>query len=484
MARLNRLSGVSALALALAACDGGNSGPPAPANAAPVFTSAATGSVVENASGTAYLATATDANGDALTFTIGGGTDAARFAISASGAVQFLTPPNFDAPGDANGDNSYLIEVLVSDGRLSATQPVEIKVTNSAEGVSVRRVATGITDLAGLTPIPGETGFLLAQTNGNVSTFDPATGARTLVYSLSPVIVDPFRDFPLRLVHIAAAPDYKTSGGIYVVAHQSDRLVTAATRVRYYYKKSTGSLGSVELTGTQSFVGDYGWVGVGPDGYVYVLSYIGLPGTSSPDVDLGAVQRFAKNFSGDCAALNCFVPAPGNPYLAGGGDPTVFHYGLGSPNGGSFYNGTLLFADPVEINMASLTVGGSSFGWPFVVGQTRQMPGGADSPVDPVILFESGSATGRVIGGFVYTGPIASLSGKYIFGTADGQIRTVPATSLVPGVVMPASATERREQDFMPDAGTITDLKAIVRDQAGNIWLTTRNGEIFEVRGG
>ena len=63
--------------LLLASCGGGSSGggtPPA-ANAPPSFTSLQTASVIENSTA-AYQATATDPNGNALTFSIDGGADA------------------------------------------------------------------------------------------------------------------------------------------------------------------------------------------------------------------------------------------------------------------------------------------------------------------------------------------------------------------------------------------------------------------------
>ena len=73
--------------------------------AAPIITSAAAASFAENGTGTAYTVTGTDADaGTTLSYALGG-TDAAKFAINAStGAVTFVTAPNFEAPTDAGGD--------------------------------------------------------------------------------------------------------------------------------------------------------------------------------------------------------------------------------------------------------------------------------------------------------------------------------------------------------------------------------------------
>ncbi|MEL6663779.1 MAG: hypothetical protein AAFR33_12335, partial [Pseudomonadota bacterium] len=63
--------------------DGGNDAPVL-LNSPPAFTSADTASSEEDATDTGYSATASDINGDAVTFSITGGPDAARFAIDAN----------------------------------------------------------------------------------------------------------------------------------------------------------------------------------------------------------------------------------------------------------------------------------------------------------------------------------------------------------------------------------------------------------------
>src|SRR5262245_3613403 len=93
---------VTALLLATG-CGGGSGGgggtPPAPsppANRAPSITSPATANAAENGSGTIYTATATDPDGDPLTFSLSGGADRTRFAITAAGALSFAQPPDFE----------------------------------------------------------------------------------------------------------------------------------------------------------------------------------------------------------------------------------------------------------------------------------------------------------------------------------------------------------------------------------------------------
>ena len=75
-------------------------------------------SVAENTTAVTTV-TATDADGalNALTYTLAGGADAAKFAINgASGVLTFIAAPNFEAPTDAGANNVYDVTVQVSDG--------------------------------------------------------------------------------------------------------------------------------------------------------------------------------------------------------------------------------------------------------------------------------------------------------------------------------------------------------------------------------
>ncbi|MBO3700594.1 T9SS type A sorting domain-containing protein, partial [Roseivirga sp. E12] len=100
----------------------------------PVFTSATTASFVENGTGTAYTAVATDAN--AITYSLGTSNDESLFDIDGStGAVTFKSSPDFESPADADADNAYVLEVKANDGINTASQTVTITVTNDPEAL-------------------------------------------------------------------------------------------------------------------------------------------------------------------------------------------------------------------------------------------------------------------------------------------------------------------------------------------------------------
>ena len=117
-------------------------------NNIPVFTSPAAVSVAENQV-VAYEAAATDADGDPLVYSLSG-TDAALFTINANtGEVSFIAAPDFEMPGDADGDNVYDITVTASDGTNRRDHNVAITVTDEEN------------DPVNLSSLDGSNGFIL-----------------------------------------------------------------------------------------------------------------------------------------------------------------------------------------------------------------------------------------------------------------------------------------------------------------------------------
>src|SRR5205085_991424 len=100
------------------------------AGAAPVFTSPATYTVAENSTAVGTVV-ATDADSPTLTYSLVTGVDSASFSINqTTGALSFVTAPNFEAPGDVGANNVYNLTVQASDGTLNTTQAVAVTVTD------------------------------------------------------------------------------------------------------------------------------------------------------------------------------------------------------------------------------------------------------------------------------------------------------------------------------------------------------------------
>ena len=152
-------------------------------NQPPQFTSSANFTVPEN--NTIVSLTATDPNGNALTYGIAGGADANLFSINpTNGTLSFKTVPDFEAPADADGDNVYDLIVSVSDGIAQAvTQPITVTVTDIVEDSPNNSVALfGPTDTPASTITDDPTDYELgvkftANQNGEITALRYYRGA-------------------------------------------------------------------------------------------------------------------------------------------------------------------------------------------------------------------------------------------------------------------------------------------------------------------
>ncbi|NEP13110.1 MAG: hypothetical protein F6K14_23475, partial [Symploca sp. SIO2C1] len=109
-------------------------------NAAPTITSLGTASVAENQTSAIDVQSSddNDSEGSGLTYSITGGADQALFSIdSDTGVVTFNAAPDFEAPGDANADNDYNLQVTVTDSEgLTDVQDLVISVTDEVENAA------------------------------------------------------------------------------------------------------------------------------------------------------------------------------------------------------------------------------------------------------------------------------------------------------------------------------------------------------------
>ena len=105
---------------------------------APEITSAATFTVDEGTTAVETL-TAEDQDSAAadLEWSKAGGADADDFTLSTDGALAFAAAPDYENPGDADGDNVYEVTVQVSDGTDTDTEDVVVTVENVDEAGAV-----------------------------------------------------------------------------------------------------------------------------------------------------------------------------------------------------------------------------------------------------------------------------------------------------------------------------------------------------------
>jgi glucose/arabinose dehydrogenase len=506
---MKRAFGTIALAGLLTSCGGGGGGGPQPGpppggNAPPAFTSAATANAAENGAGTIYQATATDPDGNPLTFSLAGGADAARFAITAAGALSFTTPPDFEAPTDADTNNVYLVTLQVSDGTTSVTLNLSVTVTNAGpDGFRVARVGTGFSQPVFLASVPDNSGrVFVVQQAGLIRILNPATGAIAGTPFLN-LTGQTTTDGERGLLGFATAPDFATSGTFYVFltnlagSLEIRRYRTFAANRDQADPATADLLLSIPHAAFSNHNG--GWIGFGPDGFLYVATGDGggggdpLNNGQNRNSLLGKMLRI--DIAGDAFPADpnrdYAIPA-GNPFAASGGAPEVWAFGLRNPFRNSFdpATGNLWIGDVgqgarEEIDLMRATDGGANFGWNILEG-TANFAGTPQAGLTaPVAEYSHGAGPregNSVTGGYVYRGPVEGLRGQYFFADfVRGNLWSFPLSRISLGSTLASSQFTLRNADFTPNQGTIGNVSSFGVDQAGNLYIVDYDGEIFRI---
>ena len=494
--------------LAASGCGGGGGGtppppPPPPANNPPAITSPAAANVAENSAGTIYTATATDPDGNPLTFSLAGGADRAAFAITPGGALSFVQSPDFEAPTDADGNNVYLVQIAVSDGIASATRDLSITVTNAGpDAFRVARVGVGFAQPVYLTGIPdGSNRVFVVEQGGLIRILTPATGAVAATPFLD-VSTEVTTDGERGLLGLALAPDFAASGTFYVFMTN----VTGQVEIRRY-QRLAGDPNRADPASADIILRfnhpnnnhNGGWLDFGPDGFLYIGTGDGGGAGDPPNNAQNLNVYFGKLLRIDPRSdafpvdpqRDYAIPA-GNPFAAGGGLPEIWAYGLRNPFRASFdpltqnlWIGDVGQGAREEIDLIRPTDGGANFGWRIMEG-TSVFSGPVIPGLTPPVAEYShgnGALEGRsVTGGYVYRGPVEALRGNYFFGDfVTRNIWSIPIARVSLGTTIPSSQFTLRRTQFIPIGGAIDNITSFGIDQANNLYIVDYDGEIFRV---
>lgn len=484
----------------LLGCGGGGGSPAPPANPAPSFTSAGSVSVAENVTGVIYTAAASDPEGGALTFSIAGGADAARFEIEAnSGALSFVAPPDFEAPTDTNGDNIFQLTLGVSDGAASSTLNLTVTLTDLSGRIGARLVASGFVSPLFLTALDARH-VLVVERAGRIRVLDTLTGAIEATSFLD-ITGQIATNGERGLLGLALAPDFSTSNAFYIFVVN----MAGVIEVRRYLTGAGGvgdpASGDVIVSiphPRTNHVG--GWIGFDDDGLLYISTGDG-GGSGDPDLNgqnrnalLGKMLRI--DVSGDAfpADPNRDYRIPDdNPFAAGGGAPEVWLFGLRNPFRASFdrNTGNLWIGDVgqgaiEEIDLARPTDGGGNYGWNILEG-TQVFAGGATAGLTPpVVEYPHGSGPGQgnsVTGGYVYNGPLDELRGTYVFGDfIRRRLFSVATSAVAQGSTLTNAQFADRTTEWAPDApAAIGNVSSFGEDAAGALYIVDFDGDIFQL---
>lgn len=224
-----------------------------------------------------------------------------------------------------------------------------------------------------------------------------------------------------------------------------------------------------------------GWLGFGPDGYLYIG--MGDGGSSgdpedraqNPNELLGKILRLDVNGAAPYA-----IP-PENPFATGGGAPEVFVLGARNPWRISFDGNDIYVADVgqnawEEINVITTSDAGANLGWNIVEGPECYRADTCDeaSFVAPVHSYSHAETGGcSVTGGYVYRGAaIPEIDGHYFFADyCNSRIQSFAYADGAAGEIT----------DWTEQIGQLGNITSFGRDSAGELYITTGEGGLFRL---
>ncbi len=233
--------------------------PPSPPPSAPVVTGSTSFTVTEGEIAVATLsATDEDTSAEDLEWSLAGGADEGKFALTAGGALSFGSAKDYENPDDSGTDGTYNVTVQVSDGTNSATADVTVALANRNEAPSADAGSdqTGIAGGATVTlsgsgsdPDADDTlSYAWGQTAGTSVTLASASSAEATFSAPSGLAANETLTFRLRVTD-AGGLFVEDDTDVTVLAAPSDPDGTraGATRLtatprRTVHRLATGSL--------------------------------------------------------------------------------------------------------------------------------------------------------------------------------------------------------------------------------------------------
>jgi len=375
------------------------------------------------------------------------------------------------------------------------------------------RIASGLSRPLYATAPPGDMDrlFIVEQHTGNILIYDRNT---EIVLGTEFLTVGGISTGGEQgLLGLAFDPDYGTNGFFFVSYTAGDNSFHVD---RYEVSGDPNVADSGSATPVISFSHPQtnhngGWIGFGPDEFLYVNSGDGgagndqgsghtEPGGNAQDIDanlLGKILRLdvdGDDFPGD-PSLNYAIPAS-NPFVGVAGDDEIWAYGVRNPWRASFdsLTGDFYIADvgqgareEIDVQPASST-GGENYGWRLREG-TIQTPGGVGGAkpagaIDPIHEYTHSDGI-SITGGYVYRGPVLALQGRYFFADFLGRVWSLIFDGSAPSMHDGTNFTDLIEHTgtITLDAGTIDQIASFGEDPAGNLFIVDLDGEVFQITG-
>ena len=382
-------------------------------------------------------------------------------------------------------------------------------------GAKWERLVSGLSRPVFAVSPPGDKDrlFIVEQHSGKIVILDLKTNS--LLPNPLLMISDISTNGEQGLLGLAFHPDYSNNGFFYINFTDSG----GDTNIHRYHVPS-GEPNSADPDSKHVILGiqqpranhNGGWIGFGPDGYLYISSGDGGGGNdngANHTPEIGNAQDITNNLLGKILRIdvngedfpddpdrNYAIPS-NNPFVGVVGDDEIWAYGLRNPWRISFdqSTGDLYIADVgqntrEEINFQlSSSSGGVNYGWRLREGTIATPTGGVggDPPsgaIDPVYDYNHGSGPfeGRsVTGGYVYRGSIPSLDGHYVFADfVTEQIWSIQIDRDTEEIV--ENSLIDRTTEFAPGTEMINQISGFAEDEAGNLYVIDLGGELFVLK--
>jgi glucose/arabinose dehydrogenase len=296
------------------------------------------------------------------------------------------------------------------------------------------------------------------------------------------------------LLGLAFAKDFATSGRFYVNYTDKEKQ-TKIVRYTSKDKLTTDPATAEELLVYPSEFENHngGWIGFGPDGYLYIANGDGGSGNDPKQRAQDLNNLLGKILRIDVSPEKGYKVPADNPFV-GQADhkPEIWSYGVRNPWRNSFdrETGDFWIADVgqglwEEVNfIPNGKSKGVNFGWRLREGliatPTKDVGGELAGAYEPIYVYKHGKADNEglsITGGYVYRGSaVPELKGRYVF--ADYQNPRIWSFKAEDGK---AADFKDHTKTLQPEGGRINLISAFAEDNKGELFILDHTGGIYQI---
>ncbi len=383
-------------------------------------------------------------------------------------------------------------------------------VFGGATPLTTVQVASGLTRPIFVTHAPGDfSKVYIIEKAGVIKTLDLAGGTVAVFLDINAIVGGgTTANSEQGLLGLAFHPDFQTNGFFYVnYTNNSGNTVVERRTVDLGTGLPIGGSENPVLNVAQPASNhNGGWLGFGPDGYLYIgmgdggggCDQFGTMGNGqNTNTLLGKMLRIDVDTDDFPASpsFNYGIP-PTNPFAGQAGfRGEIWAYGLRNPWRNSFdrETGDLWIADVGQLQREEVnfqpaaSTGGENYGWRCREGFAASSVSGCSTTgcaapsayIDPILDYTHAGGRCSITGGYVYRGcAMPDMHGTYFY--ADFCSTTIWSTTYTGGVLGPI--VDRTAELDPPGTLAIAGITSFGEDAYGEIYICDQTGgEVFKI---